>query len=350
MFFSLRGKNEFDVDGKVVLITGGSQGMGFSVARILSKKGASVIIVARNVQKLQDAQKHIAAAAKDPSRQRFYHIPADVTSHAENVRIFDTATYCNDGDPPDIVWAVAGSAIPMLFLDASVQQLHSLMNVNFWSAAYMARCALRAWFYPQYNGEHARDSSSSRDGSRQQPRHFIMTASTAAFVGIAGYSPYSPGKAAIRSLHDNLQSELNVYHGALAARQHSAQDKQLRQVRIHTVFPGGISSPGHEEENKTKHPVTKLLEEDDEMQTGDEAAAAAIAELEKGRCLITTQRLQGAAMRASSLQGSPRDRWFVDTVFSWLMSVVWLFISWDLERKAWKWGYNNGMPPHKSQE
>ena len=238
----------------------------------------------------------------------------------------------------------------MLFLDASVEQLHSLMNVNFWSAAYMARCALRAWFYPQQKGPQGRDLPSCTDGRRNQPRHFVMTASTAAFVGCAGYSPYSPGKAAIRSLHDNLQSELSVYHGALAARQQDARGEKFRQVRIHTVFPGSISSPGHEEENKTKHPVTKLLEEDDEMQTGDEAAAAAIAELERGRSLITTQRFQGAAMKASSLQGSPRDRWFVDTVFSWLMSVVWLFISWDLQKKAWKWGYSNGMPPHKSQE
>jgi len=43
-----------------VIITGGSQGMGKSVAALLAKKGANVLIVARNVPKLEDALKEIS--------------------------------------------------------------------------------------------------------------------------------------------------------------------------------------------------------------------------------------------------------------------------------------------------
>ena len=68
----LFGKNKFDVNGKVrrkpisslysladnhqtVLVTGASEGMGRSVAVQLAQRGASVIIVARNVGKLEEA-------------------------------------------------------------------------------------------------------------------------------------------------------------------------------------------------------------------------------------------------------------------------------------------------------
>ena len=43
------------VDGKTILITGGSDGMGLSVSCQLAAKGANIIIVARNVGKLEEA-------------------------------------------------------------------------------------------------------------------------------------------------------------------------------------------------------------------------------------------------------------------------------------------------------
>ena len=284
------------------------------------------------------------AAAPERSTQRFRTISADVTRPAENQRVMDEVKAWNHGHPPDIVWAIAGAAQPSLFLDASIEQLQSQMDVNYWSAAYLAQVTLREWLLPQRHS-----SSSSTNGENPAPRHFIMTSSTAAFVGVGGFAPYSPTKAAIRSLHDQLRSELNLYHGALAVKQAGNSDSNAQcvpEVKIHTVFPGTILTPGLEVENKSKHPITKLLEEDDEAQTDVQVAMAAVAELGKGRSLITTQNFQGAAMKATSLMGSPRDRWFVDTIFTWVMAVVWLFVSWDMERKVWKWGKEHGMPQH----
>ncbi|KAJ3554726.1 hypothetical protein NPX13_g10537 [Xylaria arbuscula] len=43
------------VEGKTVLITGASEGMGRSVARQLAEKGASVILVSRSANKLEEA-------------------------------------------------------------------------------------------------------------------------------------------------------------------------------------------------------------------------------------------------------------------------------------------------------
>lgn len=262
-----------------------------------------------------------------------------MTSPSESTRIITEATAWNKGHPPDIVWANAGAAAPSLFLDASTDTLRAQMDVNYWAAAYLAQATLRAWLLPETNASQPRLLKS------MDPRHFIMTSSAVAFCGLAGYAPYAPGKAALRSLHDCLRSELAAYNGA-----HSAPGApKVPEVKIHTVFPGTILSPGLDLENTTKHALTAMLEEPDAgfAQTEDEVAAAAVRELEKGRSLVTTQVL-GAAMRASGMQSSPRDRWLVDTLFGWITAVVWLFVSRDMEGKVWNWGKKNGAPKHAS--
>ena len=42
------------------MVTGGSEGMGKSVAVLLAKKGANVVIVARTVEKLESALKEVS--------------------------------------------------------------------------------------------------------------------------------------------------------------------------------------------------------------------------------------------------------------------------------------------------
>ena len=46
---------KFPVNGRLVVITGGSQGMGLEVAKQLARKGANVAIVARSKDKLEAA-------------------------------------------------------------------------------------------------------------------------------------------------------------------------------------------------------------------------------------------------------------------------------------------------------
>src|SRR3954465_9946927 len=51
-----------NIEGKVVLITGGSTGIGAEVARLLASRGASVAIAARRKEKLDDVVATIVAA------------------------------------------------------------------------------------------------------------------------------------------------------------------------------------------------------------------------------------------------------------------------------------------------
>lgn len=221
---------------------------------------------------------------------------------------------------------------PNLFVDTPLDVLRSQMDINYWAAAYLAHTTLRYWL--------GSDSVSQQPQPIQatKPRHFIMTSSVLCFAGVAGYAPYSPAKSAMRSLADTLRSELNLYNGA---RRKNPATKSSGDIKIHCVCPGTITSPGHETEQKTKHEITKILEQGDIAQNEDEVAAAAIKGLEKGGYLITTQLL-GHAIRASALGGSPRDGRIMDTLLGWVTSVAWLYIGPDMEGKVFEYGRKYG--------
>ncbi|APA08286.1 hypothetical protein sscle_03g030560 [Sclerotinia sclerotiorum 1980 UF-70] len=307
------GGNKFVVKGKTVLLTGASEGMGKSVAIQLARKGANVIIVARNVGKLEMALREIEAAALFPSTQFFHYISADVSIPTEAARILEEAIKLNSSTPPDIVWCIAGTSTPGFFLETTPQKLRTQMDINYWSCADMAHCVLKSWL--------------STPNVEKKERHLIFTSSVVAFYSIVGYTSYSPAKAAIKSLSDTLYQEVLMYPNP---------------PQIHTVFPGTIASPGLEIENQGKPEVTHLLEETDPIQTPDEVASNAIKGLERGEYLITVGWL-GSMMRACAWGGSKRGNWVLDTLITWGTSVIWGFVGSDLDGKVRKWGETKGF-------
>jgi 3-dehydrosphinganine reductase len=195
------------------------------------------------------------------------------------------------------------------------------MDVNFFSCNDMAHAILNEWLQPASIGK----------GST---RHLIFTSSVAGVYTIAGYTPYSPSKAAIKSLSDTLVQEMLLYGD---------------DVKIHTVFPGSISSPGLERENKTKPEITLILEEADKNYTPDETAASAIAGLERGDYLVTVSFL-GSLMRATSWGPSKKNNYLVDTAMTWLASIVNIFVAMDLNSKVKAYGKKHGHPSTYSKK
>ncbi|KAL1962691.1 hypothetical protein VTN77DRAFT_9235 [Rasamsonia byssochlamydoides] len=335
--FGFGSRNEFVVDGKTVVITGGSDGMGKAVAIQLAQKGANVVVVSRTLKKLEQAVESLKAAASDPSKQRFHCISADLTNPTEADRVLDEVTKWNNGAAPDIVWCCAGYCHPGFFIDTPIQTLRDQMDTVYWTAAYTAHATLRRWLAPI--------SPTDKEGSGQPTspssrRHLIFTSSTLAFFPVTGYGPYSPGKAAMRALADTLCQEVEMYNGA---RRNKNNPAPAADVKIHIVFPMGILSPGFENEQKLKPELTQLLEEADKPQTPEEVARVSIKALERGDYLITTM-LVGHLMKGTALGPSPRNSIFLDTLTSWASSLIFLFVIPDLAKKAWNWGRNKGLP------
>ncbi|KAF1841012.1 3-ketosphinganine reductase-like protein [Cucurbitaria berberidis CBS 394.84] len=336
--------NQFPVEGKTVLLTGSSQGMGREIARLLSARGANLILVARTTKNLESALEHAKVHAKNPSSQRFTYISADVTSESENARILAEATAWNNGNMPEIVWCIAGASTPGLFIETSTDTLRRQMDLNYFAAAYLAQKTLQAWLYPEVpyeNGSHGKSTAP------EPPRKFIITSSALAFVGILGYSPYAPAKAALRSLADGLRSEVQMYNAARrSSNTTTGQVPAPFDVNIHVIFPGTILSPGFENEEKTKHPVTRELETTDPKQTELEAATTVVNGLEGGNFMTATNWVVHL-LRWGAIGSSQKNNIVLDTLGVWIATIVWLIVVPDLNSKVWNWGKKNGMPLFK---
>ncbi|KAI1407960.1 NAD(P)-binding protein [Hypoxylon sp. FL1857] len=327
-------------DLQTVLITGGSAGLGLSAARQLAGKGANVIIVARNASKLQEGIAYIKQGARSPDVQRFHYIAADVTTAPECARVIAEAVAWNNDAPPDIVWCCAGSAHPTLFVDTLPEQFQIMMDSNYFSCVYMAHAALNAWLKPPsasasvrgaeaVDGDHSKALAQKRD---PRARHLIFTGSFVSFYSFAGFTPYAPSKAAVRSLADSLSQEMNLY-----ASTH-------QPVRIHAVFPATMPTEGLEQENSVKTDLTKALEEGDQVLAPEECARRAIAGLERGEELVPTTTIIRLVM-TSVMGGSARGgfwRGLASTVLGWVTIAVMVFIRWEMDTKVAKWGRVNG--------
>ncbi|KAK8085898.1 NAD(P)-binding protein [Apiospora hydei] len=318
----------FEVRGRTAVITGGSRGMGLAVARQLAEKGANVVIVARDQAKLLESLSYVKEGASSNGNQRFHQISADLTSSSEAVRVLDEVATWNGG-APDIVWCCAGSSHPTLFIDTPVTEFSNQMNHNYFTALYMAHAALRQWL-------RSAEKSNIQPSKPAAPRHLIFTASFLAFYSFTGYSPYSPCKAALRSLSDTLSQEVNLY---------AAANPGEPKVRLHTIFPAGILSDGFEAENRIKSDVTKLLEAGDTPLTPEVIASRSIKGLESGQELITTDFQTGLVGR-SMLGGSG----FVDWLLASLLVVVMVFVRGDMDKKVRDWGAKFGASGMKTSD
>jgi len=334
-------RDKLQPDGQTVLITGASQGLGLAAAKLLAAKGANIAIVARTESKLVKALEEIRAAAKDPKNQRFTYFAIDVTTYENNQELLQKVTEWNKDELPDIIWACAGLAIPTLFVETDPNVLTSQMSTNYWSAANLLHGALKLWLKPVLDARFENVAPADRGKFPLSPktRHFIFTASVAAYWGVAGYSPYSPCKAAVRSLCDSVRQETLLYEGAAKAQNIT----HFRPIRLHMVTPGNIETPGFANENLIKHPVTAKLEEGETARSAHDVALDAVKGLERGDYLITTS-FAGQAMRASAMAGSRRNGLgIVDFVFGAVANLAASFISPDMDRTIYKWGETHGI-------
>ncbi|KAK5046144.1 hypothetical protein LTR84_008601 [Exophiala bonariae] len=339
MLWSSR-KNKFPVAGLTAIVTGGSQGLGLSLATQLAAKGANVVIVAQDTVKLRKAQAEIEAAGVKPSdmeqKQRFLNLSYDLRNPESAKKIVERVTSWNDGRAPDLLFCCAGNCHPSFFADASLDTHRGQMDTIYWSSMYMAHAILNLWKEPS-SSDNDRNNNGTGKKIALPTRHIVFTCSTLAFLPVAGYSPYSPAKAAMRAMADGLNQEVAVYNGSRQGKGPSPD----ADINVHIVFPMGIISPGFENENRLKPELTRKLEEDDTPQQPDDVAKITLKRLEAGDYIITTSFV-GHLMRGAGMGGSLRGG-VVDVFWNWLGSIVVLFVVPDFINKCRAWGKQRGV-------
>lgn len=166
--------------GKVVIITGGSSGIGYALAGEFGRLGAKVAIAARNESKLEKAR-----VALQEKGIEVISIPCDVSKEddCQNVIEFVVKQY----GKIDILVNNAGISMRAAFIETDTAVLHKLMDINFWGTVYCTKYALPYLLKTQ--------------GS------VVGIISVAGHIGLPGRTGYSASKFAVRGFLDTLRSE-----------------------------------------------------------------------------------------------------------------------------------------------
>ncbi|MEX6689431.1 SDR family oxidoreductase [Danxiaibacter flavus] len=168
---------------KVVVVTGGSEGIGKALVDALLQKGAKVATCGRNYDKLYQLQTHY------PGKPLLIYT-ADVSKEIDcqnfidqTIKLFGTI---------DIMINNAGLSMRAMFAETEVETLRRLMDVNFWGAVYCTKFALPHIL--------------------KQRGQIISVSSIAGFRGLPGRSGYSASKYALNGWMEALRTEL-LYTG-----------------------------------------------------------------------------------------------------------------------------------------
>ncbi|KAK9477841.1 hypothetical protein V1514DRAFT_332655 [Lipomyces japonicus] len=283
--------NKFEVEDKLVVISGASQGLGLALAKDVFKRGANLVLVARRVQLLQDAVKQIEKLRVSPN-QTVIFINADLSISTEAERVVNSLP-----QPPDVLLCCAGSSIPKLFVDLTTDELRSGIDVNYCTALYLAHAGLKAMTkveVPNYT------------------RHIVFFSSVVGFYSFIGYGQYAPLKSALRSLGDVLRQESIPY-----------------DIKVPVVFAGNFLSEGYEIENKFKPEITKKIEGPSQAITAEECSARVLSRLDAGDELIVTDFI-GTVLSSTMLGGAYRS--IVQVFFAILLAIFAPVVEWTQRR------------------
>ena len=112
-------------ENKNVLISGGSSGIGLSLAKQFFSLGSSITIIARRKNLLEKAKKEIERERKN-SNQTVKTISADVSKYSDLKSALE-----KDRPAADILINSAGITYPGRFTDLNIDIYYDVMNVNY---------------------------------------------------------------------------------------------------------------------------------------------------------------------------------------------------------------------------
>lgn len=189
------------LDGKVAVVTGGSEGIGAAAARRFTAEDATVYVTGRRQTELNTTVKEINSrhnGGKAIAVRSDVSVPEDLDRLYARVR--------EDSDRIDVLFANAGVVESARLGDITAEQFDRVFGINVRGLVFTVQKALPLL---------------SHGAS------VILPSSVAASKGIAATSIYNATKAAVRSFARTWAAELAD-----------------REIRVNAVSPGPIETPG----------------------------------------------------------------------------------------------------------
>ncbi|CAK7201043.1 hypothetical protein SEUCBS139899_003744 [Sporothrix eucalyptigena] len=135
------------LEDKVVLVSGGSSGIGRAIAREFAAEGASVMITARRIGPLEETVKELTAInpdATDTNATKASYVVADMT-RAEDVNAAVAKTKEVFRSVPDVFVCNVRSLIKLGFDEANAEDFRTSSEQCVLSVVHLAKAVLPSW-------------------------------------------------------------------------------------------------------------------------------------------------------------------------------------------------------------
>eukprot|EP00033_Pygsuia_biforma_P000550 GCRY01000647.1.p1 GENE.GCRY01000647.1~~GCRY01000647.1.p1 ORF type:complete len:344 (-),score=62.59 GCRY01000647.1:336-1367(-) len=239
---------KMSMEGKHVIITGGSSGIGLATAKALVRKGANVTLIARNEKKLKEAQEEVL---KCRTGSVFCEILSLDVSDGDKTNT--ALTELAESKGVDVLIASAGiTGGGKLFPESTNEDFRKVLDINYMGTVHCIRPLVNVWL------------------KNKHPGRLVLVSSMGGQIGVPGYSPYASSKYALRGLTDSLSMELKPYG-----------------IYTSLVFPPDVDTPLLQEELLHRSPVTLAVTEGSKSFTAEAMAKSIVKGIEKWKFAIS---------------------------------------------------------------
>lgn len=187
--------NPFSLEGKTILVTGASSGIGQATAIECSKMGAKVIITARNEERLSETYSKLEGDGHSM-------IMADLVAKNDMDKLVSIV------EKIDGIVLCAGKSCCSPVLFSNREKFDEIYNVNFFSPVELLRLLAKK-------------------------KCFNANSSVVFLVSIGGTSRWTPGNAIYGSSKAALKSMVQYFAVELASR----------KIRVNGICPGMVETP-----------------------------------------------------------------------------------------------------------
>ena len=251
------------LQGKIVVVTGASRGLGLELARAFAVEGCRVAMAARDHRSLHDAAEKIAAFGGQT-----LPFACDVTRRDEVEKFAERITTL--WEPAQILINNAGIARAMRFIDMPDELWQEILDVNLTGAYHCCKVFLPPMIKAKWG-------------------RIINIASTTAKVGYPHASAYTASK-----------------HGLLGLTRSLALETAQLGVTVNAICPGYVDDERTRENarvmaektGKTVHDIIKLF-----AASAPQNRLIARAEVASLALLIASERLGGMTGQAINVDG-----------------------------------------------
>ena len=237
--------------GKVVLITGGTTGIGRETAAVLAADGAKVLVFGSTQKNLDDALAAVGPRATAGGGTIDGTI-ADASKQADLDRVF---ARLDEVGPIDVMVNNVGIANAKVF-DDDFDALRRVLDVNVLSYVYCTKLAV----------------ARMRERSGNERGHVVNVGSMSADLRNPGSALYSCTKAAVQAFSESLRKAVNP-----------------EGIRVSLVEPGAVDTPMQDKPAEKKR---ELIEQFEMLEARDIAESVHFCLTRPPRCAVVMMQVR----------------------------------------------------------